>query len=106
MRLLIENPWLLIAAASVFGLIVGSFLNVVILRLPARLMHDWKLQSREMLDLPAPADEATPPGIVVEGSHCPKCKHALGPLDNIPVLSWVFLRGRCRYCKAPISAQY
>jgi leader peptidase (prepilin peptidase)/N-methyltransferase len=135
----VSNGWPLYLAAGLFGLLVGSFLNVVILRLPARLMHEWRQQSRELLGLDAAAaatsgdapahvttatpvgpadtreatgaaassaDEAPPPDLVFKGSHCPQCKHALSPLDNIPVLSWVVLRGRCRYCKAPISAQY
>ncbi|HET6632015.1 MAG TPA: A24 family peptidase [Rhodanobacteraceae bacterium] len=93
-----------VAAGGVLGLIVGSFLNVVILRLPARLMHAWRDQAREMLEMEA--DEAPPPGIVREPSHCPNCKHRLGPLENIPLLSWLVLRGRCRHCRAPISLQY
>jgi leader peptidase (prepilin peptidase)/N-methyltransferase len=53
-----------------------------------------------------PADETKPPDLVVTGSHCPACKHALTALDNIPLVSWLALRGRCRYCKARISWQY
>ena len=126
--------WPLYAAAGLFGLIVGSFLNVVILRLPARLMHEWRCQCCELLaeDEATPAGERspmpalqadaslvdttpaeapstpgeTPPDLIFVGSHCPHCKHALSPLDNIPLLSWLALRGRCRYCKAPISVQY
>ena len=96
-----------IALAGVLGLIVGSFLNVVILRLPARLMHDWREQSRELLELePDGGSMPAPPGIVREPSHCPHCKHPLGPLDNIPLLSWLVLRGHCRYCGTAISMQY
>ena len=95
------------ALAGVLGLLVGSFLNVVILRLPARLMHGWKQQSLELLELdPAATEAAAPPGIVREPSHCPHCKHPLGALENIPLLSWLVLRGRCRHCAAPISIQY
>lgn len=113
------NGWPLLAVASLFGLLVGSFLNVVILRLPARLMHDWRQQSRELLGLDASAaaadpcgtsaiatPEEVPPDLVFKSSHCPQCKHALSPLDNIPLVSWLALRGRCRYCKTPISVQY
>jgi len=95
-----------IALAGVLGLLVGSFLNVVILRLPARLMHDWRLQSRELLELEADGPGHIPPGIVREPSHCPHCKHPLSPLDNIPLVSWLFLRGHCRYCGTAISMQY
>ena len=105
MDFLIAHPGAAIACAGILGLIVGSFLNVVILRLPERLMHAWRVQSREMLELDAVA-EAAPPGIVREPSHCPRCKHPLGALENIPLLSWLALRGRCRHCHAPISIQY
>ena len=94
-----------IAAAGVLGLIVGSFLNVVILRLPARMEYFWKRDAREMLEMTA-EDEAAPPDIVRKGSHCPHCKHSLAAWDNIPLLSWLVLRGRCRYCKTPLSVQY
>ena len=94
-----------IAAAGALGLIVGSFLNVVILRLPARMEYFWKRDAREMLEMTA-EDEAAPPDIVRKGSHCPHCKHPLAAWDNIPLLSWLVLRGRCRYCKTPISVQY
>lgn len=93
-----------VAVGAVLGVIVGSFLNVVILRLPERMMHAWRGQARDMLELDD--EEVMPPGIVREPSHCPKCKHPLGALDNIPLLSWLALRGRCRYCKTPISVQY
>jgi leader peptidase (prepilin peptidase)/N-methyltransferase len=93
--------------AAVLGLIVGSFLNVVILRLPARMEWLWKRDARAMLEL-ASDDDTTPPppDIVRKGSHCPHCKHPLAAWDNIPLLSWLLLRGRCRYCKTPISIQY
>lgn len=91
----------------VLGLIVGSFLNVVILRLPARLMHAWRQQSREILEVPLESNaEQPPPGIVWESSHCPTCKHSLSAFENIPLISWLVLRGRCRHCRAPISLQY
>jgi leader peptidase (prepilin peptidase) / N-methyltransferase len=95
--------WVLIAGA--LGLLIGSFLNVVILRLPVRLDAMWRREAREVLELEA-ASEPLPPGVVHESSHCPHCKHPLAAWDNVPVLSWLLLRGRCRYCKAPISAQY
>jgi leader peptidase (prepilin peptidase)/N-methyltransferase len=94
-----------IALAAVLGLLVGSFLNVVILRLPERMAVAWRREAREILELEA-VDEPLPPGIVREPSHCPTCKHPLAWYDNIPVLGWLMLRGRCRYCKTPISRQY
>jgi len=97
----------IIALAGVLGLLVGSFLNVVILRLPARLLHSWRQQSRELLELePETAEITAPPGIVRVPSHCPRCKHPLSAVENVPLLSWLVLRGRCRHCTAPISIQY
>ncbi|KRE88515.1 methyltransferase [Frateuria sp. Soil773] len=98
-------PSLWIAFAAALGLLVGSFLNVVILRLPERMAAQWRREAREVLEL---EDDAAPmpPGIVREPSHCPHCKHRLSPLDNIPLFGWLLLRGRCRYCKAAISIQY
>ncbi|WP_313916050.1 A24 family peptidase [Tahibacter sp.] len=105
---LFSEGWPLYLAAGVFGLLVGSFLNVVILRLPERLMHDWREQSREMLGLDANADAGSkpPPDLVFKRSHCPQCKHTLSVIDNIPLFSWLALRGRCRYCSGAISVQY
>ena len=105
MAFLDQNPGLGFPAAAGLGLLVGSFLNVVILRLPPRLEWAWKRDSREILDEPE-AYDPPPPGIVVERSHCPHCKHQLSWYENIPVFSWLVLRGRCRNCKAPISIQY
>jgi len=103
----LQTPGIAIGVAALLGLIVGSFLNVVILRLPARMMHSWRKQSREILELADDHDASSrPPGIVREPSHCPHCKHPLGVLENIPVISWVVLRGRCRHCGAGISTQY
>ena len=95
-----------IAAAGVLGLLIGSFLNVVILRLPPRLMRAWKRDAREVLELPPDEKDVAPPGLVRQQSHCPHCKHPLAPWDNIPLVSWLALHGRCRYCKVPISIQY
>jgi len=100
----LHEPSLLIPLTAVLGLLVGSFLNVVILRLPRRLEHDWRSQARELLG--QELYEEAPPDLVVTGSHCPNCKHKLSPLDNIPLVSWLALRGRCRYCRARISWQY
>ena len=105
----LESPEALIPVAAVLGLLVGSFLNVVILRLPRRLEHDWKNQALEILGRDAPAAEESgpaPPDLIFHGSHCMHCKHALSPIDNIPVLSFLVLGGRCRYCKTRISVQY
>jgi len=99
-------PGVAVALAGLLGLLVGSFLNVVILRLPQRLMHQWREQSREVLELDNATAEPPPPGLVWQASHCPQCKHPLGALENIPVVSWLVLRGRCKHCGTKISPQY
>lgn len=105
MAFLDQNPGLGFPAAAAFGLALGSFLNVVILRLPRRLEWQWQRDSREILGEPEVYDPP-PPGIVVEPSHCPHCKHRLSWFENIPLLSWLALRGKCRHCGTRISAQY
>jgi leader peptidase (prepilin peptidase) / N-methyltransferase len=102
----LQQPELLIVLITVLGLLVGSFLNVVILRLPRRLEHEWTSQAREFLGQSETADEDAPPDLVFHGSHCMHCKHPLSPLDNIPLFSFIALLGKCRYCKTRISWQY
>ena len=105
MSFLDQNPALGYPIAAGLGLLVGSFINVVILRLPRRLEWEWKRDSLETLGQ-ADLYDPPPPGIVVEPSHCPHCQHKLSWYENIPVFSWLALRGRCRHCKTPISIQY
>ncbi|HEX7324348.1 MAG TPA: prepilin peptidase [Rhodanobacteraceae bacterium] len=97
--------WYWIAVGGVFGTLVGSFLNVVILRLPQRVAFLMERRARCAAGASFVAG-AAPLGIVVEHSRCPHCQHRIAPWDNVPVLSWILLRGRCRHCKAPISLQY
>jgi leader peptidase (prepilin peptidase) / N-methyltransferase len=105
MAFLDQNPAIGYPIAAGLGLLVGSFLNVVILRLPKRLEWEWKRDSLETLGQ-ADLYDPPPPGIVVEPSHCPHCGHTLSWYENIPLFSWLALRGRCRSCKTPISIQY
>lgn len=105
MAFLDAHPGLGYPAAAGLGLLVGSFLNVVILRLPRRLEWQWKREAREILEIPD-LYEPPPPGVVVERSHCPHCGHQLAWYENIPLLSWLALGGKCRSCRAPISLQY
>ena len=98
-------PWLFILSAGVLGLIVGSFLNVVIHRLPQMMEREWRVQCAELNGAPqtiAPArfDLLHPP------SHCPQCLRHVRPLENIPLLSYLWLRGRCAGCDARISLRY
>ena len=99
---------LFLTGVFVFGLLVGSFLNVVILRLPARLEHEWHQQCRELLDIENPtAEQARQPlSIMWSRSECPKCGHLIRSYENIPLLSYLYLKGRCSACKARISIRY
>jgi leader peptidase (prepilin peptidase)/N-methyltransferase len=94
------SPWML----ALFGLLIGSFLNVVIHRLPLMLERGWKLDSAEMLgvkvDVPAEITLSKP------RSRCPACGHAIAWHENIPVLSWLRLGGKCSACGTRISARY
>ena len=106
--LITANTPLFLTGVFVFGLLIGSFLNVVILRLPARLEHDWRCQCKELLAIESLESDATapPPDIMWSRSHCPKCDHLIKSYENIPLISYLFLRGRCSSCKAPISIRY
>jgi leader peptidase (prepilin peptidase)/N-methyltransferase len=102
----LAQPSVLITVTAVRGLLVGSFLNVVILRLPRRLEHEWRSQAREILEQKDGEAEPTPPDLVFHGSHCMCCRHALAAWENVPLLSFLVLRGRCRHCRTHISWQY
>ncbi|MGQ0586654.1 MAG: prepilin peptidase [Gammaproteobacteria bacterium] len=100
-----HSPLVLAAAILLVGLCVGSFLNVVILRLPPMLERGWRHECRELLALePAPAEP--PLSLITPASRCPRCQVPIRPWHNIPVVSWLALRGRCASCSAPISIQY
>ena len=108
LSVLLMHGWAGIALLAVVGLIVGSFLNVVIYRLPIMLDRGWQRQARETLDMKeaAPPTEAGQLNLVFPGSHCPSCGHRIKPAENIPILSWLALRGRCSNCGAAISLRY
>lgn len=94
----------LTVAAGLFGLVIGSFLNVVIHRLPMMMERDWAAQCAELRGDPPPVSE--PITLATPRSRCPKCGHAITALENIPVISWLVLRGRCSACRAQISLRY
>ena len=91
--------WLSPGVLAVLGLCVGSFLNVVIHRLPLMLDRQWRRDSAELLgqDLP---DEGQPLNLATPRSRCPHCGHLIRWYENLPVVSWLALRGRCSNCKA------
>ncbi len=104
-ELLASSPALFVGTCLVLGLLVGSFLNVVIYRLPVILDRQWREQCAELHNVEAP--KATEPfNLVVPRSACPSCKAPITALQNIPVLSYLVLRGRCANCGVRISARY
>jgi leader peptidase (prepilin peptidase)/N-methyltransferase len=98
------DPALATVLAGAVGLLVGSFLNVVIHRLPQILERGWAAQCAEMRN--EPVAEAPRYNLVVPRSRCPACGHGITAIENIPVVSWLVLRGKCSACSAPISARY
>lgn len=107
-----QYPLFALIGAGILGLLVGSFLNVVIHRLPKMMEAEWREQCSELLAQEDPqrssADIASQPkfNLVVPRSRCPHCGHMIAAWENIPVISYLFLRGKCSACKAPISARY
>ncbi len=108
-----NSPGLFAGSVFVLGLVVGSFLNVVIYRLPIMLEREWRSQAAELLPLETaavPAEIATTPnerfGLSTPRSACPACKAPIKAWQNIPVVSWLMLRGRCASCKARITWRY
>ncbi len=106
-----DFPLIFTGLMALLGLLVGSFLNVLILRLPVMMEAEWKSQCLELLDCDCSKDgveegEKESFNLVFPNSHCPKCKAELKAWDNIPVLSFLFLRGKCRYCSTKISPRY
>jgi leader peptidase (prepilin peptidase)/N-methyltransferase len=102
---LASSPLAFVLCSLVLGLLVGSFLNVVVYRLPKMMMRDWKAQAREALELPA----ESPPAVfnlVLPNSRCPHCAHKIRAWENLPVVSYLLLGGKCSACKAPISKRY
>jgi len=95
--------WLL-PAAFLMGLLVGSFLNVVIARLPVMMEHAWQDACADIHGHDTPVRERF--NLAWPGSHCPSCRHALSWHELLPVLSWLWQRGRCRHCAAPVSWRY
>ncbi len=107
LQLLESSQLFMIIASGSLGLVVGSFLNVVIYRVPIMLQKIWTRECREHLE---PGAQATQPAdtynLVTPSSRCPECDHRIGALENIPVISYLFLRGRCSGCGTSISLRY
>lgn len=93
-----------ISVILILGLLIGSFLNVVIHRLPLMLHREWQQQCHELIGSDAPDTPRLT--LSMPRSRCPHCEHAISALENIPVISYLFLRGHCRGCQASISVRY
>ena len=106
-------PLVGLACTLVLGLLVGSFLNVVIYRLPKMMERDWQNQCRDFLandgdiaSLPNNNAKQEPFNLMVPASRCPHCGHKIKPWENVPIISYIFLRGKCANCKTGISPRY
>jgi leader peptidase (prepilin peptidase)/N-methyltransferase len=99
--------WFIISVTVLFGLIIGSFLNVVIARIPRMLEREWHTQCTEFLgSAPQVKETESPFNLCIPASHCPQCKAKIAFYDNIPLLSYCWLKGRCRHCHNKISIRY
>jgi len=101
---MLVSAWFDATLAGVFGLLIGSFLNVVIYRLPRIMEHQWAAECAELSGKELPKTE--PFNLMLPRSRCQNCGHQIGWHENIPVLSYLFLRGRCSACATPISPRY
>ncbi len=105
--LLESSPLLYVTTVALLGLMVGSFINVVIHRVPLMLERTWSQQCREHLELAADDQPGTGPfNLLTPGSRCPHCGHRISAIENIPLISYLMLRGRCRSCSTRISPRY
>ncbi|HDX8345335.1 TPA: prepilin peptidase [Aeromonas dhakensis] len=99
-------PWLYFSLVFLFSLMIGSFLNVVIHRLPIMLEREWRAEYLSYFNPETQPQQEERYNLMVPRSACPHCGHAITAMENIPLLSWLWLKGRCRECQAPISARY
>ncbi len=106
LELVADSPVLSLVLAVLLGLMVGSFLNVVIYRLPLMMEREWRAQCAELLNQPDP--DAGKPALTLWGprSQCPSCGHQIRAVENIPLLSYLWQRGRCAHCGTAIGVQY
>lgn len=104
--LFLQNPFACALVAGLFGLLIGSFLNVVIYRLPKMMERDWCIQCADYLGESIAPTCSEPLTLATPRSRCPACGHQISAFENIPVISWLLLRGRCSTCKASISPRY
>ncbi|MDQ7050345.1 MAG: prepilin peptidase [Enterobacterales bacterium] len=110
-----DNLLILTIICGIFGLLLGSFLNVVIFRYPIMLFREWETMAKEILQdrgfkisAPAKVFDQQPEkfNLVVPRSACPNCERSISSFENIPVISYLLLKGRCKGCNSPISIRY
>ena len=99
-------PWIFTTLAVILGLIIGSFLNVVIARLPKIMEQEWRDECAESFPEYNISPTKKPISLNTPRSTCPKCHTKLRVIDNIPVISWLLLKGKCHHCQQPISIRY
>ncbi|MFN3238152.1 MAG: prepilin peptidase, partial [Pseudomonadales bacterium] len=97
------SPATVLGFVFIFGALIGSFLNVVIYRLPVMMERDWQFQARQILELDTEQSEQPPFNLVTPNSRCPKCQRPIKPWENIPILSYLLLKGQCAGCGTGIS---
>lgn len=100
------DPVIYITFAALLGLLVGSFLNVVIYRLPVMMEKQWQLAAKQHLNLPLSEEDQRPFNLMFPPSRCPKCASSVKPWQNIPVISYLLLKGKCHHCRTPIAWRY
>ena len=108
MDLILTNPYILYTTTLFLGLVVGSFLNVLVYRLPRILEYGWRCECARMFEQEGRdlTPKTKPPGLAKPGSRCPHCGHSIRPWENIPVVSFLLLRGKCSACGTKISLRY
>ena len=105
--MLLSLGWALPILLAILFLAIGSFLNVVVHRLPIMLERDWRAHARELLEMPPePSESESRFNLAVPRSQCPQCEHPIELWHNIPILSWLILRGRCSHCSWRIPLRY
>lgn len=100
------NPTTFLAMVGLFSLCIGSFLNVVIYRLPIMLQHDWRNECHAFLNLPVEKNASAVFNLILPRSHCPQCQKTIHAWHNLPLISYLFLKGKCAYCKSSIPSRY
>jgi leader peptidase (prepilin peptidase)/N-methyltransferase len=101
-----ENPLIFIGIVLIIGLNVGSFLNVVIYRLPVMMQSNWRRECHEYLKLPVTENDKQNFNLMFPGSHCPNCQTPIKAYQNIPLISYLLLKGKCKYCGVHIPLRY